>query len=205
VDPSSPTFWVLLRAEKCSMDLGLGCLGPHTGTVTGGPGSDLGHNWALNRAHRPLGPVWPAQLAQRRPFSVFVLPEFSNFEKQKNLNTSARFSLGLFFFTFFAGTRGSSGTENQRQNSKFQNPLSRLEKCPLPVGPSSPTFWGAVGAENALWTSVSGAWGPALALLPAVRAPVWVKTGPRTGHTAHWAPLCGPHNRPKEGLFPFLS
>jgi hypothetical protein len=45
--------------------------------------------------------VWPAQPAQRRPFSVFVLAEFSNLKKKKkNLNTSARFSQGLFFSLF---------------------------------------------------------------------------------------------------------
>ena len=124
------------------MDLGLGHLGPRTGTFAGGPGSGLGQNWALNRAHRPLGPVWPAQPAQRRPFSVFVLTEFSNFEKKKKSQHLGAFFPGTIFFTFFAGSRGSSGTQNQRQNSKFQNPLSRPEKYTLPADPSSPAFWG---------------------------------------------------------------
>ena len=119
------------------MDLGLGHLGPHTGTFTGGSGSGLGQNWALNRAHRPLGPVWPAQPAQRRPFSVFVLAEFSIFGKTKKSQRLDSFFPGTIFFTFFAGFRGSSGTENQRQNPKFQKSLSRLEKYTLPVDPSS--------------------------------------------------------------------
>jgi hypothetical protein len=39
-------------------------------------GSGLGQNRALSRAKHPLGPVWPAQPANRGPFLVFVLEEF---------------------------------------------------------------------------------------------------------------------------------
>jgi hypothetical protein len=89
-----------------------------------------------------LGPVWPAQPAQRRPFSVFVLAEFSNFEKQKNLNTSARFSVGLFFSLFSPGPAGVRGPETSatRQNSKTHFPA--LKNTPLPADPPSPAFWG---------------------------------------------------------------
>ena len=154
------------------MDLGLGHLGPRTGTFAGGPGSGLSQNRALNRAHRPLGPAWPAQPAQRRPFSVFVLTEFSNFEKKKKSQHLGAFFPGTIFFTFFAGSRWNSGTQNQRHPSKFQKSLSRPEKYPPPRGSLLPCLLGAVGAENALWTSASGTWGPVLARLPAVRAPV---------------------------------
>jgi hypothetical protein len=86
--------------------------------------------------------VWPAQPAQRRPFSLFVLVEFSNFEKQKILNASAHFSQGLFFSHFspeYAGVRGPK-TSAKTQNSK--NHFTALKNTPSPWIPPRLPFGG---------------------------------------------------------------
>ena len=113
-------------------------LGPEPGTPPTGP-----------RVARTAGP--------KKAFFRFCLNRIFEFRKTKNSQHLGAFFRGTIFFTPPPGFRGSSGAENQPHPPEFQKSLYRLEKYTLPVDPSSPAFWGTVGAEKALWTSVSGA------------------------------------------------
>ena len=121
------------------MDLGLGHLGPRTGTFAGGPGSGLGQNRAPEPGKTPTGPRVARTTGPKAAFSRFCLNRIFEFWKKKKSQHLGAFFPGTIFFTFFAGSRWSSGTQNQRQNSKFQNPLSRPEKYPHPHAP--PPGW----------------------------------------------------------------
>jgi hypothetical protein len=119
------------------MDLGLGRLGPHAGTFAGGSGSGLGQNRALNRAQRPLGPMWPAQPAQRRPFSVFVLEEFRLDAEKKKPQC--------------LGVEGRKGREDGRTEGREEEGFFRGAIFGPTMSPSLAAFLGpgAFGAEKA--------------------------------------------------------
>ena len=128
VDPSSPTFWGLLKLKRL--------YGPRSRVL--GPTNWHFYRWSGFRFGSKLGPepgttpAGPRAARTAGPKKVFFrvcLSRILDFwQTKKNRNASARFSRGLFFSLFSPGSAGVRGpkTRAKTQNSKNHFPALKI-------------------------------------------------------------------------------